>query len=109
MGIERFYTTGHKIQRFTAGIKDAYGATTGAWADSSTPTGKLWMLDGDERLSADKVTLFATHKFATATTDITEKDRYVDPSSNVYNIKAVAKRLRPDSTGHTELTLELIR
>ena len=106
--IERFYTTGHKIQRFTAGT-DSYGDPTETWADHLSLSGKLWQLSGDERLSADKVTLFADHRFACAVADITEKDRYVDPAGVVYNIKAVAKRTRPDGTGHCELSLELVR
>jgi head-tail adaptor len=113
MGIERFYTTGHKIQRFTpavapAATRDAYGATLGTWADVLTPTGKLWALEGDERLSADKDTAFSTHKFATAIASITAADRYVDPDSNTYNIKAVLPRKRVDGTGHLELLLERV-
>jgi head-tail adaptor len=108
MGIERFYTAGHKIQRFTATGRDSNGAVTGTWADASTPTGKLWALEGDERLSAGKDTAFSTHKFATAIANITAADRYVDPDSNTYNIKAVLPRKRVDGTGHYELLLELI-
>ncbi len=105
--IERFFTTGHKIQRVTVS-QDAYGGTTESWADHLTVTGKLWELSGDKRLSADKETIFSTHKFATAIADITETDQYLDPDGNAYDIKAVATRTRPNNTGHMELDLEKV-
>ncbi len=106
--IERFFTTGHKIQRVTVS-QDAYGGTTESWADHLTVAGKLWQLNETERLSADKETAFSTHKFVTALADITETDRYLDPDGNAYDIKGPpAERKRPDGTGHLELSLEKV-
>lgn len=105
--IENFYTTGHKIQRLTI-TTDSYGGVTETYAAHLTVSGKLWQLTGDKRLSADKTTIFSTHKFATGIADIKTTDRYVDPNDNVYEVKAVASRNRQDATGHIEVDLELV-
>ena len=106
--INRFYTSGHKIQRVTI-TQDSYGGVVETWADHLTVSGKLWELSGDRKLSADKETIFSTHKLATDITDIKDTDRYVDPDGNNYEIKALAIRKRPDGTGHTEIDLELVK
>jgi len=106
--INRFYTSGHKIQRVTV-TQDSYGGVVETWADHLTVAGKLWELSGDKKLSADKETIFSTHKFATAIADIKDTDRYVDPDGNAYEIKALAERKRQDGSGHIELDLEMVR
>ena len=106
--INRFYTSGHKIQRVTV-TQDSYGGVVETWADHLTVAGKLWELSGDKKLSADKETIFSTHKFATAIADIKDTDRYVDPDGNAYEIKALATRKRVDSSGHMELDLEVAK
>jgi len=106
--INRFYTSGHKIQRVTV-TQDEYGGITKTFNDHLTVSGKRWALSGDKKLSADKETIFSTHKFATAIADIEETDRYVDIEGNVYEIKALATRTRQDGTGHIELDLEMVR
>jgi len=105
--IDRFYTSGHKIQRVTV-TQDSYGGTVNAWADHLTVAGKLWELSGDQKLSADKETIFSTHEFATDIADIKGTDRYVDSDGNAYTIKAIATRKRQDGTGHMELDLEKV-
>lgn len=105
--IKRFYTSGHKIQRVTF-TEDDYGGVVETWADHLTVSGKLWQLSGDKKLSADKETIFSTHKFATDIADIVGTDRYLDPDGNAYEIKAVSERQRQDGTGHIELDLELV-
>ena len=107
--INRFYTSGHKIQRYAAVGQDSYGGTTYDWEPHLTVEGKLWQLSGDKKLSADKDTIFSTHKFATDIADIKETDRYKDPSGKIYEIKGhPASRKRQDGTGHIELDLELV-
>jgi len=106
-GISRFYTSGHKVQRVTV-TEDAYGGVVETWTDHLTVDGKRWALSGDKKLSAEKETIFSTHKFATAIADIEETDRYVDTDGNNYEIKALAERKRQDGTGHIELDLELV-
>ena len=105
--ISRFFTSGHKIQRVTV-TQDNYGGVVETWADHLTVSGKKWALSGDKKLSADKETIFADYKFATAIADIKETDRYVDPDGNAYEIKALATRKRQDGTGHIELDLEKV-
>lgn len=107
--IERFFRPGFKVLRHTT-TKDALGGPVLTWSDHLTNVhGKLWALRGDQRLSADKHTLFADYKFATAFADIREDDRLVDPDGNEYEIKFAPDRMRPDGTGHMELDCELIR
>ena len=106
-GISRFYTSGHKIQRVTV-TTDGYGGTINTWADHLTVKGKRWALSGDQKMSADKETIFADYKFATAIADIKTTDRYVDPEGNAYEIKFIATRKRVDSSGHMELDLEKV-
>ena len=106
--INRFFTAGHKIQRVTV-TQDSYGGVIETWADHLTVSGKRWALSGDRKLSADKETIFSTHKFATNIADIKDTDRYVDPDGNDYVIKALAIRKRPGGTGHVEIDLELVK
>ena len=105
--VNRFYTSEHKIQRVIV-TEDAYGGITKTWTDHLTVDGKRWALSGDKKLSADKETIFSTHKFATDIADIKETDRYVDTEGNAYEIKVLAERRRPDGTGHIELDLEKV-
>ena len=105
--INRFYTSGHKIQRVTI-TYGAYGGIVETWTDHLTVAGKKWALSGDKKLSADKETVFSTHKFATAIADIKDIDRYIDPDGSAYEIKALATRKRKDGTGHIELDLEKV-
>lgn len=106
--VENFYTPGHIIERYTKTGVDAFGGETWTWATHLTIAAKLWQLSGDKMLSADKITVFATHRAVTAITDIRTSDRYLDPAGVVYEIKAIAKRTRPGGTGHYELDLELV-
>ncbi len=112
--IERFYTSGHKILRWSDGEEEGDdcpfgGEGEGEWGTQLTVSGKLWPLSGDERLSADKETYFSDHKFATGIAPILETDRYQDPDGNEYYIKAILPRKRADGTGHLELSLERIQ
>lgn len=109
MAIERFFTGGHKIEKMTT-EQGPRGGVEKTWKTHLADIdGKLWPLSGDRRLSADKQTYFADHRFITGPADITEKHRYQDPDGNVYRIKAVNPRKRPDGSGHLEIDLELIR
>ena len=102
--IERFYTTGHKILRYTE-TSSGFGGSTGAWATHLTVDGCLRPLSGDKRLSADKSTVYASHRFYTDVADIRESDRYQDPDGNNYIIKFIAD---PMSMGnHLQIDLEL--
>jgi hypothetical protein len=84
--MERFFTPGHRIQRKTL-LPNGMGGFTESWQDHLTIDGFKRTLAGSERLSADKVTLFASDRFYCNPADITEMDRYISPDGKVYNIK----------------------
>ena len=105
--IQNFYTAGHRIERFTL-TEDSFGSPVKNWAVLATVSGKLWQTTGTEMTDGEKDTTTKAYKFATALIAITELDRYIDPDGNYYNILAVARRTRPDGTGHMELTLEKV-
>jgi SPP1 family predicted phage head-tail adaptor len=86
-GIEKFYKPGIVIERKTD-IKKAGGAVKQEWAPHITISGQIRPLSGDERLSADKKTLFASHRLYTDPADITEADR-VNDNGLIYDIKFV--------------------
>ena len=103
--IKRFYTTGHKIQYYDPG-DEGFGGSEGEWKDKdfSPIVARLSPLSGEQRLSADKQTVFADAKLYCDVLDITEADRYVSPDGDVYNIKLVKD---PMSWGnHLEIDLE---
>ncbi len=106
--IKRFYTAGHKIQRVTHS-QDSRGGPIEIYADHLTLDGKLWQLKANEQLTADKETSIGDYKFACELADIVETDRYLDPDGEEYTIKGIAKRTRPDGSGHIELMLEKVK
>lgn len=101
--IQDFYTSGHIIERYTE-TPGGFGGPEYTWTTHLAVDGRLRPLSGDKRLSADKETVFASHKFYTAVADIKETDRYKDPSGNIYTIKFISD---PMSMGnHLEIDLE---
>ena len=106
--VENFFTPGHAIERYAKTGVDQFGGETWTWATHLPISAKLWQLSGDKRLSADKTTVFTTHRAVTAIADIRTSDRYKDPAGVVYEIKAIAPRRRPDGVGHMEIDLELV-
>jgi SPP1 family predicted phage head-tail adaptor len=85
MAIEDYYKPGIIIERKTE-VKKAGGAVKPTWATHLTVDGLIRPLTGDERLSADKTTLYSTHRFYTDPGDITEADR-VNDNGTIYRIK----------------------
>ena len=106
--IERFYTAGHKIERFQSTL-GTYGEIVKNWQPHLAVIGKLWQRSGSEVFASDKDTPISNYTFATSLADISELDRYVDPDGTYYNIISIAKRVRPDGSGHLELALELVK
>jgi len=87
MSIEKFFTTGITVQRRTI-TRDAAGGTIETWADHLSISGRIRQLSGDDRLSADKDTVFATHRMYCMLADIVETDRVVF-SGITYAIKFI--------------------
>jgi len=89
--MERIYTSGHKIQEYTT-TPNGMGGFTKTWTDKHTISGYLRTLSGDERLSADKVQLYSTHRFYCGLIAVDESMRYIDTNNKIYDIKLVDKK-----------------
>ena len=94
--IAHVYKSGIVIQRFTS-VTDGMGGFTDTWATHLTISGYIRTLSGEERLSGDKQTVYATNRLYCENADITEKDQVVD-DSNTYQIKFINQKLDLKST-----------
>ena len=86
---------------------DGQGGVSTSWADGTAFRGRLSSLPIDERMSADKTTVFASHKLYCNNQTITEAYRIRNSDSTRYfQIKGV---INPsNSSNHLEiLVLEL--
>lgn len=85
--IEDYYDTIITIKRKTT-ADNGIGGKSETWNDHLTILGKIRPLNGNERFSADKVTLYATHRLYCTLADITELDRVVY-NNQTYEIKYI--------------------
>jgi SPP1 family predicted phage head-tail adaptor len=109
--IESTYTGGYIIEKATA-TTDGMGGSTEAWSTHLTIEGHLREQSGNERLNHNKETVYATHRFYTASADITERHRLKDSndSNKIYEILFVAKKKDANNiVRHLELDLLEIR
>jgi len=84
---------------------DNQGGYTEVWTPGTDFIGRLSILQENERMAADKVTVFATHKIYCVTTiTITEEYRVVS-GTRTFEVKAVQKPSDLDTEGHLEITL----
>jgi len=84
---------------------DGQGGVTTSWADGTAFRGRLSSLPVAERMSADKLTTYASHKlFCDYASSLTEDDRIRNSDSTRYfTIKGI---MNPsNSNHHLELTL----
>ena len=86
---------------------DNQGGVTSAWADGTAFRGRLSSLPISERMSADKLTVFASHKLYCNNQTITEAYRiHNSDSTRYFQVKAVVNP--SNSSDHLELlVLEL--
>ncbi len=84
---------------------DGQGGVTTAWADGTAFRGRLSSLPVAERMSADKLTTYASHKlFCDYASSLTEDDRIRNSDSTRYfAIKGIVNP--SNSNHHLELTL----
>ena len=84
---------------------DLQGGVTQAWADGTAFRGRLSSLPVAERMSADKLTVYASHKlFCDYASSLTEDDRIRNSDSTRYfQIKGIVNP--SNSNHHLELTL----
>ena len=101
-------SSGLLIQEFTpqtlTETDDGAGGVTSSWADGTAFRGRLSSLPISERMSADKVTVFASHKLYCDYQTLTEAQRIRNSDSTRYfQIKGI---VNPSNFNHhLELTL----
>lgn len=83
---------------------DGQGGVTSSFADGTAFRGRLSSLPIDERMSADKVTVYASHKLYCNNQTITEAQRIRNSDSTRYfQIKGVVNP--SNSNNHLEITV----
>uniref|UniRef100_A0A6H1ZRT4 Putative head-tail joining protein n=1 Tax=viral metagenome TaxID=1070528 RepID=A0A6H1ZRT4_9ZZZZ len=83
---------------------DGQGGVTQAWADGTAFRGRLSSLPVDERMSADKLTTYASHKLFCDNQTINETYRIRNSdSSRHFEIKGIVNP--SNASHHLELTL----
>jgi SPP1 family predicted phage head-tail adaptor len=105
--IEDYYTDDVIIQRQEDAIPNGMGGFAVLWSTHLPIKGKMRPLSGTEQLSADKQTIFATHKLYCAIADITEMDRVVF-EGDIYEIKNIPKDVM-NMHNHFEIDLEFVK
>lgn len=97
--IETFYP-----QTLTS-TADGMGGVTESWADGTAFRGRLSSLSDNERMSTDKITVYASHKlFCDYISTLTENNRIRNSDSTRYfQIKGIVNP--SNSNHHLELTL----
>ena len=86
-------------------VDDGMGGTVSTWADGTAFRGRLSSLPVAERMSADKLTTYASHKlFCDYSSSLTEDDRIRNSDSTRYfEVKGIVNP--SNSNHHLELTL----
>ena len=88
MSIQDFYSMEITRERLTSAT-NSFGAVTESWGSPLKFSGLINQLTGDKRLSADKLTVYASHRmYCDAGTDIIHRDRIIH-DDNIYTIKAI--------------------
>ena len=83
---------------------DGQGGVTSAWADGTAFRGRLSSLPVAERMSADKLTTYASHRLFCDYQSLTEAQRIRNSDSTRYfQIKGIVNP--SNSNHHLELTL----
>jgi len=85
-------------------VDDGQGGVTTAWADGTAFRGRLSSLPVAERMSADKLTVYASHKLFCDYSSISEDDRIRNSDSTRY-FQIVGIVNPSNSNHHLELTL----
>ena len=105
MGISSGLLTETFYPQTLTSTDDGQGGVTTAFADGTAFRGRLSSLPVNERMSADKLTVYASHKlFCDYASSLTEDDRIRNSDSTRYfEIKGIVNP--SNSNHHLELTL----
>jgi SPP1 family predicted phage head-tail adaptor len=102
-----YYTDNIIIERIDKVMSNGIGGYVESWKTHLSINGKMRPLSGKEQLSADKQTVFATHKLYCAIADITEMDRVVF-NGDIFEIKNIPKDVM-NMHNHYEIDLEFVK
>jgi len=84
-------------------MPDGGGGVTSAWANGIPFAGRLSILSASERLSADKITVFATHKLYCDGAEVIGETQRILFGTRIFEVKAIQN---PSAISHhLELTL----
>lgn len=102
MGISKGLYTQTFTKQTLAETSDGAGGVTSAWTDGVSFRGRLSSLPVNERMSADKTTVFASHKLFCDNMTITETDRIRNnDSSRFFKIQGIVNP--SDASHHLEI------
>lgn len=104
--IEHFFAPGISVLRNDPDDNDI-GGQVDDWTLHLSIDGIIRPLSGNEAVSADKLTLIATHTLYCGVHDILETDRIRDAAGNEYDIKFVQNPMNMGN--HLQISLELRR
>uniref|UniRef100_A0A6M3KH89 Putative head-tail joining protein n=1 Tax=viral metagenome TaxID=1070528 RepID=A0A6M3KH89_9ZZZZ len=104
MGISSGLLTETFYPQTLTSTDDGMGGVTQAWADGTAFKGRLSSLPVAERMSADKLTVYASHKLFCDYSSISEKDRIRNlDSTRYFEIKGIVSP--SNMNHHLEITL----
>ncbi len=75
------------IERLTT-TDNGFGGVIETWTTLATINAYIRLLNGTERVVADKETIYSTHRMYCEITDITVADR-INDNGNIYEVKLV--------------------
>lgn len=90
MAINRFYTSGHAIQRFTNTV-NAFGGYSQAWTTISTIDALINQASTSEIQKAEKLGYVATHKMYCSVDTVVNIDNRILSDGIVYRITSIPK------------------
>lgn len=99
--VNQYYESGWVLYRATS-TTDAYGGVVNTYSSQAALTGRLRPLSGEYRLSADKETEFATHRFYCSPADIRVGDR-LSKGGDIYEVKFAANVMDMGRFMHVDL------
>jgi SPP1 family predicted phage head-tail adaptor len=84
---------------------DNVGGYTEAWTSGTAFRGRISVMPANERMTADKLTVYATHRLYCESTVTIDETYRISFDSRTFEIKAVRKPSELSYGGHLEIDL----